>query len=112
MPFIDCKLSGKFTEEKKERVKAELGKAVTILHKSENYLMVGFDDGYDLYFAGKKLLNGAYVSVSLYGSVPSSSEEMTKAISDILKRELGISPSDVYVTYRGVADWGWNGSNF
>lgn len=112
MPFIDCKFSGKLTEEKKEKIKDELGKAVTILRKTENYLMVGFCDGCDLYFAGKKLSNGAYVSVSLYGSVPTTSPKMTEKICDIFKKELGISPADVYVTYHGVADWGWNGSNF
>ncbi len=62
MPFIDCKLTLKLSEEKREAVKAELGRAVSLLRKSERYLMVGFAEGYELYMAGKKLEKGAYVS--------------------------------------------------
>lgn len=53
MPFIDCKLTLKLSEEKREAVKAELGRAVSLLHKSERYLMVGFAEGYELYMAAK-----------------------------------------------------------
>lgn len=113
MPFIDCKLTQKLTNENKENIKSELGQAVSIIHKPESYLMVGINDGYDLYFAGKKLEKGAYVEVSLFGSATSSAyEKMTEAICDILEKELGIDGSSVYVTYHGVSDWGWDGANF
>lgn len=113
MPFIDCKITQTLTEEKKEILKNELGKSVSVLRKPESYLMVGIDDGYSLYFGGKKLENGAYVQVSLFGNAPSSAyEEMTRTICAILKRELGIAGASVYVTYHGIKDWGWNGGNF
>jgi len=81
MPFIDVKLSKKITDEEKEQLKSDLGGAVAIMHKSESYLMVGIADGYDLYFAGKKLENGAFVSVSVFGKVsPSDAEKMTAKI--------------------------------
>ncbi len=113
MPFIDSKIAGRVTEEKKEVVKQKLGQAVRLLNKSEQYLMVGFEDEYDLFMGGRKLDKGAYVSVSLFGSASSSSyEKMTEAICGILSEELGIPGDSVYVTYHGVNDWGWNGSNF
>ena len=52
MPFIDCKISAKLTDEKKEILKTELGKSISIMHKPESYLMIGIVDNYDLYFAG------------------------------------------------------------
>lgn len=113
MPFIDCKITENLTEEKKEAIKARLGKAVSLLGKSESYLMVGICCGYDLYMAGKKLQKGAYVSVSLFGSAPSSAyERMTGEICSVLSEEISVPPSAVYVTYHGISDWGWNGSNF
>lgn len=113
MPFIDCKLSQKISEEKKEVLKAEFGKNISLMHKPESYLMVGINDSYDLYFAGNKLENGAYVSVSLFGKPsPADCEKFTAKLCAILKEQLGIDGSDVYVTYHGVADWGWNGGNF
>ena len=113
MPFIDCKVTLKLTEDEKESVKTKLGKAVSILHKPESFLMVGINDGYDLYFAGKKLANGAYVSVSAFGRVnPSDTQKMTASICDILNSRLSVKGNEVYVTYEGVENWGWNGSNF
>ena len=113
MPFIDCRVSVRVTGENKEKQKAGFGRAATCLHKTESYLMVGFADGYDLYFGGEKQEKGAYVSVSLFGSAsPADYERMTGEICALLARELGIPGKSVYVTYHGVADWGWNGSNF
>ena len=113
MPFIDSKVTVKLTEEKKNSVKTRLGQAISIFHKSETYLMVGFEDEYDLYMSGNRLEKGAYVSVSLFGNASSDDyEKMTSAICDILQDELGIPADHVYVTYHGVNDWGWNGRNF
>lgn len=113
MPFIDSKITGTVSPEKMEAVKSALGKAVSTLHKSETYLMVGIKDNYDLWMAGTKLDKGAYVSVSLFGSASSADyERMTEKICDIFENELGIPGSAVYVTYHPVSDWGWNGSNF
>ncbi len=113
MPFIDSKITLPVTTEKKEAIKSRLGKAVAILHKPESFLMVGMEDNYDLYMAGKKLEKGAYVSVSLFGSASSDDyEKMTGEICAIYEEELGIPGEAVYVTYHGVKDWGWNGSNF
>lgn len=113
MPFIDSKISVKVSDEKKEVIKAKLGATMPILHKSENYLMVGISDNYDLWMGGKKLNKGAYVAVSLFGSAAASDyEKMTAAICDLYEKELGIPGSAVYVTYHPVSDWGWNGNNF
>ena len=113
MPFIDAKITGTLTQEKRETVKTEFGKAISLLNKSETYLMVGFEDNYDLYMAGKKLEQGAYVSVSLFGNASSDAyNRMTGQICSILEKELGIPGDAVYVTYHGVNDWGWNGQNF
>ena len=113
MPFIDSKLTLPVSQEKRDTIKSELGKAVSILNKPESFLMIGFEDNYDLYMGGNKLEKGAYVSVSLFGNAPSSAyDKMTGEICGILSDELGIPGDKVYVTYHGVNDWGWNGSNF
>lgn len=113
MPFIDSKVTVSVTEEQKEKIKSELGKAITTLHKTETYLMVGIEDDYDLWMAGNKLDKGAYVSVSLFGNVSASDyDNMTAKICEIYEQELGIPSNAIYVTYHPIADWGWNGHNF
>jgi hypothetical protein len=112
MPFIDSKITVAMSQEQKERIKSRLGKAVSIIGKTESFLMVGIEDNYCLYMAGKQLEKGAYVSVSLFGKASASAyENMTAEICKIYKEELGIPGQSVYVTYHGVNDWGWNGSN-
>ena len=113
MPFIDSRITVKVTDGKKEEIKTELGKLITTLNKSENYLMVGITDSCDLWLGGKKLEKGAYVAVSLYGNAPKESyDRLTGQICDLLSRKLDIPGNAIYVTYHPVSDWGWNGANF
>lgn len=113
MPFIDSKITLPVSQEKRETIKSELGKAISILNKPESFLMIGFEDNYDLYMAGKKLDKGAYVEVSLLGSASKTAyEDMTAKICELYERELGIPGSAIYVKYHGVSEWGWNGQNF
>ena len=113
MPMITSKISVGVSEEKRETLKAELGRAISIMGKPESYLMLGFEDNYCLYFAGKRLDKGAFVSVELLGDEnPAACERMTAEICAIFERELGIPGNAVYITYAGFKNWGWNGRNF
>ena len=113
MPFIDSKITVKITPAQKEEIKTELGRLIGTLNKSEDYLMVGIEDSYDLWLGGKKLDKGACVAVSLFGNAPRESyDRLTGQICGLLSEKLGIPGSAVYVTYHPVSDWGWNGKNF
>lgn len=112
MPFIDSKISLPVSAEKRETIKSRFGKAISILNKTESFLMVGFEDNYDLYMGGNKLERGAYVAVRLFGSASSDAcDAMTGEICKIYEEELGIPGQSIYVTYQGIRDWGWNGRN-
>lgn len=114
MPFINSKVTVKMSDDKKETVKKRLGEAISMIPgKSENWLMVGFEDGYDLYFQGNKDGESAFVEVKVYGSAPGSVyDKMTSVICSILDEELSIPKNRIYVKYEEVKNWGWNGSNF
>ncbi len=113
MPFIDSRVTVKMSDLQKEEIKTELGKLITTLNKSEQYLMVGIEDACDLWLGGKKLDRGAYVAVSLYGHAPKEAyDQLTGQICDLLSKKLNIPGQAVYVTYHPVSDWGWNGQNF
>ncbi len=114
MPFINSKITVKMSEEKKEAIKAKLGEAIALIPgKSESWLMVGFDDGYDLYFQGNKDGESAFIKVSVYGRASAADyNTLTGAICDIFESELSIPKNRIYVTYEEVENWGWNGANF
>ena len=64
MPFIDSKITVKVSQQKEESIKTKFGKAISILNKSQTYLMVGFEDEYDLYMGGDKLEKGVYCDIT------------------------------------------------
>ena len=113
MPMIEAKVTMTLPQEKRDVLKADFGKALSIIGKPESYLMINIADNQDLYFAGKKLDKGAYVEIKVLGNVDSTaSDKMTAKVCEILKTELGIPSDAVYVSYFGTSNWGWNGSNF
>ena len=114
MPYIDSKITLKLSEDQKEVLKTALGQIIsTIPGKSENFLMVGFDDDYSLFFSGKKLEKGAFVEVKIFGSTSDSAlEQVTSKICSLYEQELGIPKNTIYVKYEFVDHWGWNGHNF
>lgn len=113
MPFINTKYSCAITPEHEEKIKSALGKAVSVLGKSESWLMVGFEPECSLYFKGQKSEKIAFVEVSLFGSAsPSACDKMTGEICGILGEVLGVPADKVYVKYSPTDNWGWNGGNF
>lgn len=113
MPCIETKVNIAISKEKEEALTREFGKAVTALGKTENWLMLSFEDNCRLAFKGKSDMSIAFVEVKFYGSANSSScEKMSESIFSILKKELDIDPANAYVKYEATENWGWNGSNF
>lgn len=114
MPFINTKTNIKLSNEKYESVKTKLGKAIELLPgKSENWLMVSFEDESKLYFKGKNDKPLALVEVDLFGkSSKDVYNNLTREITNILHDELNIAPDCVYVKYSEISTWGWNGNSF
>ena len=113
MPFVNVKVSIPLTEEKRIAVKLALGQSIAVMGKSEDYLMVGFEENVPLYFGGEKEEKCAFVDIKVFGEVnPIQAEHMTLLVCQTLEMVLGIPSNKTYVTYQGLADWGWNGKNF
>ena len=52
------------------------------------------------------------ISVSVSQEKKDAYSKMSGEVCNRLNEELGIPGDKVYVTYREVSDWGWNGRNF
>lgn len=114
MPYISTKTNVKLSKDQSEAIKTKLGKAIELLPgKSENWLMVAFEDESNLYFKGKNDKPLAFVEVKLFGKASRDAyNHLTREITNILRDELNIQPDCIYVKYEEVSNWGWNGSNF
>lgn len=114
MPYISTKTNVTLSSNNCESIKTKLGKAIELLPgKSENWLMVSFEDESNLYFKGNKDKPLAFVEVQLFGKASKDAyNNLTREITNILNDELNIQPDCIYVKYDEVSTWGWNGSNF
>jgi phenylpyruvate tautomerase PptA (4-oxalocrotonate tautomerase family) len=114
MPFINTKTNIEITTEKQNAIKTKLGKAIELIPgKSENWLMLSFDDKCSMYFKGQNDKPMVFVEVKLFGSASESAyDKLTAAITKILEDELDAPANQIYVKYEEVSHWGWNGNNF
>lgn len=113
MPFINTNTNVKISNEQREELKSELGRAIANLGKSENWLMLSFEDECEMYFKGDSSKPMAYVDISVFGkSTDEACELMTKDLCGVYNKILGISPENLYVKYSGSTQWGWNNMNF
>ena len=112
MPLITAKTSVEISKEKEVVLKEKLGKAIELIGKSESWLMIDFQESCHLWFKGEETPS-AMIEVDLFGKASDSGyDALTKAITDIVSDELGISPDRIYVKYNEINHWGYSGFNF
>lgn len=112
MPLITTKASTEISKEKEVILKEKFGKAIELINKSESWLMIDFQENRHLWFKGDSAPS-AMVEVDLLGKASDSGyDALTKAITDIVSDELGISADRIYVKYNEFDHWGYNGFNF
>lgn len=114
MPFINTKTNISLSRKQKENVKQQLGEAITTIPgKTEQFLMVGFEDSLSLYLAGDNIEPCAIVTVEIFGSTTDDIyAQMTEKITNIVSTDLSIKPERIYVNYKEISHWGMNGKNF
>ena len=101
MPFIISRVNIAVTDEQKERIKAALGKAIELVPgKSEEYLMIIFENNSHIWLRGDNSAPFAYIEAKIFGNENHSgynalSAEIVKIYNKILK----ITPENIYVMY-------------
>ena len=109
MPFIDARFSASVSKTQEENIKTRLGEAITLIGKSEAYLMVQIQDNCKLYFKGNDDENSAFFEVKLLGkSTKPNYEKLCKALCEIANEELSIPTNRVYVKFEEVEYWGYD----
>ena len=104
MPFIDARFSTPVNSEKEVSIKKRLGEAITLIGKSEAYLMVQIQSDCKLYFKGSNDEDSAFFEVKLLGkSTKANYEKLT---------ELSIPTNRVYVKFEEVEYWGYDSFMF
>jgi phenylpyruvate tautomerase PptA (4-oxalocrotonate tautomerase family) len=78
--------------------------------KSEEWLMVSFNDGETIYFKGKKMEKAAFIEVKIAGTTERQyKSKVTNLISSLFETKLNIPMDSIFITFSDIADWAWNG---
>lgn len=111
MPYIQVVTSKKLQTDQKELIKNELGKAISLIPgKSEEVLMLCFQDGATLYFQGQKKENTAFVEVNLHGSAElKDKKKLVEKISEILKQQMQTEGNNLFISIPEYPNWGFRG---
>ncbi len=111
MPFIKCKVSCEMTTEQEFELKRRFGKAIEFIPgKSEEYLLLEFEDNSRLWLRGEQGAPIAYIEAAIFGNerhfeYDAFTAEITKAFTEVL----GIAPDRVYIKYEDMTAGGVSG---
>ncbi len=112
MPLITAKTSVEITKEKEVILKEKFGEAISLIGKSEGWLMIDFQDRKSLWFKGTDEDCGI-IEVDLFGKASDAAyDALTEKITEIVCSELPIDKSRLYVKYNEIDHWGYSGFNF
>lgn len=114
MPYISTKTNTTLTAEQKNTLAQKLGDAISVFPgKSEEYLMLAFEDNQSMYFRGKRDEVYVFCEVKIFGSSQDVYfDSMTKKVCNIMSQVIGVLPKNIYVKYEEVSRWGTDGFNF
>lgn len=114
MPYINSKVTVKLSEENKENLKVKMGQIISELPgKSEEWLMVSFNDRETIYFRGNRMDKAAFVDVKMFGRADRQHKnKVAQMLCSLLESEADIPQENIYITFSEIEDWGWNGELF
>lgn len=112
MPLITAKTSVEISKEKEIALKEKFGEVISLIGKSESWLMVDFQDKKKLWFKGTDEDCGI-IEIDLFGKASDEGyDALTEKITEIVCSELPIDRSRLYVKYNEIDHWGYSGFNF
>jgi phenylpyruvate tautomerase PptA (4-oxalocrotonate tautomerase family) len=111
MPYIAINTTQKLSDSLKERIKAEIGRLITVIPtKNEAGLLVDFSGDRTFFKAGKEV-EGAFIDLRLYHKSDfEPKKKFTEECFEMLTRELGLKKENMYLTIMEFDNWGSSGT--
>ena len=111
MPFIKTKVSCQISADQETALKKRFGRAISLVPgKSEDYLLLEFEDNNRMWLRGGHEEPIAYIEASIFGNENHAGyDALTAGITKALTQILGIKPENVYVKYEDITAWGVGG---
>lgn len=114
MPFIISRVNVPISREQEIELKSWMGKTIELVPgKSEEYLLLGFEDNDRLWLRGDDSEPIAFIETNIFGNEQHLGyDAFTAEVTMMFHKVLGIAPNHVYINYTDIPDWGAGGRNF
>ena len=114
MPMIITKTNTSISKEQEAILTRAFGEAITLLSgKTEEWLMLSFEDGARMAFRGSGDRELCYIEVNLLGAATREAyDALTARLCDLIHDTLGIPTDGIYIKYEEAKTWGYDGFNF
>ena len=101
MPFIKAKVSCPVSPEQESELKAGMGKAIGLVPgKSEDFLLLEFEDRCRLWLRGKNDEPIAYIEAAIFGNeMHCGYDAFTAEVTALFSKVLHIRPDHVYIKF-------------
>lgn len=111
MPFIKSNISCKITDEQEIELKKRFGKAIALIPgKSEEYLLLQFEDNCRMWLRGECDKPTAYIEAAIFGSESHVGyDDFTAQITEAFRDVLGIQKDRIYLRFEDIPAWSASG---
>ena len=94
------------------KIKSGLGQAICLVPgKSEQYLLLEFEDRCRLWLRGQNDAPIAYIEAAIFGNENHEGfDAFTAAVTRIFSEELKIRPENIYIKFEDIGVWGAAGT--
>lgn len=114
MPFIISRVNVDVSSEQEKKIKTSVGRAIELVPgKTEEYLMMIFENNSHIWLRGKNFEPSAYIEMKIFGNESHHGyNALTAEITKIYNETLNINPNNIYVLYDDIHTWGVSGFTF
>ena len=111
MPFIKAKVSCPVSPEQESELKTGMGKAIELVPgKSEEYLLLEFEENCRLWLRGKNDEPIVYIEAAIFGNkMHYGYDAFTAEVTKLFAKVLNIRPDHIYIKYEDIIAWGVQG---
>ena len=111
MPFVKTKVSCSISADQETELKKRFGKAISLgPGKSEDYLLLEFEENRRMWLRGEHEEPVAYIEAAVFGNESHAGYDVfTAEVTSALAQILGIKPERVYIKYEDITVWGVGG---
>lgn len=108
MPYVSLHTGATLPASLRQNIARDLGEIITVIPgKNVGNLMIAFQDGVDMVFAGSATDKCLYIDIKLHGAAEQEAKsKLVESTCAMLVKHTGIVAENIYITVQEFPYWG------